>query len=306
MKVAVIGGTGFVGSYIVRALEAGGHSVSLLVRSGSEKKVPVGEHFRLTTGDVASTEALDAVLQGCDAVIYSVGILRETPKQGITFEALQFDGVVQTVEAAKRCGVERFVLISANGVRQPGTRYQETKFRAEEHVFASGMQATVFRPSVVFGDPGGRMEIATQLYQDMVAVPYPAIGFFTGPRPSTGAVLMSPVHVADLAAAVARSLVHAGTVGKTIEIGGPETLSWTEMIRRVARAAGRDKWIVPMPIAGMRIAATLLDWLPFFPVTRDQLTMLAEGNTAPCTELESLADRSALPFTPENLAYLGS
>ena len=305
MKVAVIGGTGFVGYYVVRALESAGHEVSLLVRSGSEEKIPVGECFRLTTGDVGSADALDAALQGCDAVIYSVGILREIPKQGITFESLQFDGVVRTVEAAKRCGIDRFLLISANGVRQPGTAYQESKFRAEEHVFASGMQATVFRPSVVFGDPAGRMEIATQLYQDMVDVPYPAIGFFTGLRPSTGAVMMSPVHVEDVAAAVARSLDDAGTVGKTIDIGGPESLSWTEMVRRVARAAGRDKWILPMPIAAMRIAATLLDWLPFFPVTRDQLTMLAEGNTAPCTELETLTGRPALAFTPENLAYLG-
>lgn len=305
MKIAVIGGTGFIGHYLVRTLESAGHDVSMLVRSGSENKIPAGERFRVVTGGVDSADALDTVLRDCDAVVYSVGILREVPKQGITFEALQYDGVVQTVAAAKRCGVERVVLISANGARQPGTAYQETKFSAERHVFSSGMQATVFRPSVVFGDPGGRMEIATQLYRDMVNVPYPAIGFFTGLSPSAGAVMMSPVHVEDLAAAVAKAIVDAGTVGKTIEIGGPEALSWTEMIRRVSQAAGRNKWILPMPIAAMYMAAMLLDWLPFFPVTRDQLTMLAEGNTAPSTELESLIGRPARPFTSENLDYLG-
>lgn len=304
MKVAVIGGTGFVGSYIVSALESRGHEVSLLVRPGSEQKIPAGEHFRVTTGDLDSAAALDSTLQDCDAVIYSVGILRELPGKGITFEALQFDGVVRTVDAAARQGVDRILLMSANGVRRPGTSYQETKLRAEEHVFSSEMNATAFRPSVVFGDPGCRMEMATQLYRDMVNVPYPAIGFFTGFSPAAGPVVMSPVHVEDLAAAVAESLKHDGTIGKTIEIGGPEALSWVEMIRRIGQVVGRNKWIMPMPIFAMRIAAKLFDWLPFFPVTGDQLIMLAEGNTASSAELEALTGRPARAFDSDNLAYL--
>ena len=71
--------------------------------------------------------------------------------------------------AAKRANVQRFILISANGIKMPGTPYQETKLRAEEHINASGLDATIFRPSVIFGDPRGTMEFATQLYRDMVA-----------------------------------------------------------------------------------------------------------------------------------------
>jgi len=304
MKVAVIGATGFVGSYIVDALEHAGHEVSLLVRPGSEDKVPAGNHYRETTGDVDSVDALKSVLSDCYAVIYCVGILREFPQQGITFEALQFDGVVRTVEAARRCGVDRFLLMSANGVKSPGTPYQSTKFRAEEHLLASGLDATIFRPSVIFGNPHGRMEIATQLCRDMVRVPYPAVGFFTGLSPGDGAVKMSPVHVSDVASAFVAALAVPSTNGRTFVLGGPEDLSWTEMIRRIAATVGRKKWILPYPILLMKAAASLLDWLPAFPVTRDQLTMLAEGNTADCAELESLIGRPALGFDPEHLDYL--
>ncbi|MDG2377139.1 MAG: NAD(P)H-binding protein [Woeseiaceae bacterium] len=306
MKVALIGGTGFVGNYIVTALGGEGHEVSLLMRPGSDDKIPAGDHCRVTRGDINSTEALDSTLTDCDAVIYTVGILRESPKQGMTFEALQYDGVVQMVESARRCGVDRVLLMSANGVYTEGTPYQSTKARAEEYVLASGLAATVFRPSAIFGDPHGRMEIGTQLCRDIVRVPWPAIGFFTGLSPVTGAVMMSPVHAADVASAFTAALADPSTVGKTYVLGGPENLSWTQMIRTIAEAVGRRKWIFPCPIVLMKLAATLLDWLPGFPVTRDQLTMLAEGNTADVAVLESLIRRAPLRFEPESLAYLRS
>lgn len=115
---------------------------------------------------------------------------------------------------------------------------------------------------------------------------------------------MSPVHVADVAAAFVHALDEPKTIGQTYELGGPDALSWTEMLRRVAAATQKNKWVVPMPISLMYLAATLLDWLPFFPVTRDQLTMLAEGNVAESAALESLIARVPESFTPENLSYL--
>jgi NADH dehydrogenase len=194
--------------------------------------------------------------------------------------------------------------MSANGVKIPGTRYQETKKRAEEALLDSKLEATIFRPSIVFGDPRGQMEFATQIYRDMVHKPIPAIGFFSGLNPGSGAVLMSPIHVEDVARAFVNSLSDASTIGKTFNLGGPEVVSWSEMIRRVATATGRKKWIIPFPISIIKLAATFLDWLPFFPVTRDQLTMLAEGNTADPAVIESLTGKAPLSFSPDNLAYL--
>ncbi len=304
MRVAIIGGTGFVGGYLIDALLQAGHEPSVLVRPGSEEKLEQPEACRIVSGTVDSDSAINEALNESGAVIFNVGILRAIPSKGITFEALQHDAALKVLTAAKRAGVSRFLLMSANGARVGGTPYQDTKARAEEAVLASGLDATVFRPSVIFGDPRGASEIATQLYRQMIKPPLPAIGFQTGWLPGAGSVQMSPVHVADVAAAMVSSLEDPDTYGKTYVLGGPEAMSWSEMLAVIAAAVGRKKLIIPMPIGLMRIPATLLDWLPFFPVTRDQLTMLAEGNSASPDELAALLGREPLAFAKENLAYL--
>lgn len=304
MKTAIIGGTGFVGSYIVDALLEAGHEPHVLVRPGSEDKLHRADECRQTTGDLDSPAAIDAVVAGCDAVIYNVGILREFPGKGITFEALQYRGAKAVAEAATRAGVRRFLLMSANGIDSARTPYQTTKLKAEAMIRKSGLDYTIFRPSVIFGDPRGTMEFATQLYRDMVRVPLPAVGFHTGLSPAHGEVLMSPVHVRDVADAFVNALTDDTTVGKCFVLGGPEVVSWPQMLERIGAAVGRKKLILPMPIGLMKLGAALFDRLPFFPVTRDQLTMLADGNTAEPDELASLIGRAPLEFSPENLRYL--
>lgn len=306
MRVAIIGGTGFVGGHLTDALLAADHQPSLLVRAGSESKVRRSSQVRTTSGDISSPQALQSVLEGCAAVIYNVGILREFPGRGITFEESQYQGLVRTVEAAKTAGVTRLLLMSANGVKRPGTPYQETKYRAEEYALQSGLDVTVLRPSVIFGDPEGKMEFATQLFDDMIRPPIPAVGFFTGRNPETGAIVMSPVHIDDVASAFVAALEDDQTIGQTFSLGGPEVLTWSAMIHRIAEATGKRKWILPMPTWVMRVGATLFDWLPFFPVTRGQLTMLEEGNTADPRVLEQLTGRTLKGFSVENLNYLAS
>jgi NADH dehydrogenase len=295
MNIAIIGGTGFVGGYLVDAFLATGHTVRTLVRPGSESKI-LNDSVQAVSGDLSSPDALRETLEGCDAVIYNVGLLREFPRRGITFEQTQYQGVVDTIAAANHAGVSRMLLMSAIGVKDPGTRYQATKRRAEQYALASGLDVTVLRPSVIFGDPRGTMEFATQLYHDMVRPPVPAAGF--------AGVRMSPVHIEDVADAFGAALNDPASSGKTIELAGPEILPWKEMITRIATATGRSKIILPVPLWLMRIGATLFDWLPFFPVTRDQLTMLEEGNTASPEPLESMLGRSATQFSTESLRYL--
>lgn len=306
MHVAIVGGTGFVGGYLIEALLGEGHTVSTLVRQGSETKVRQHDRVRVCSGDLSSQTALDETCEGCNAVIYNVGILREFPRRGITFEEMQYRGVERTLAAAKKAGVGRFLLMSANGVRAGGTPYQDTKIRAEVLVRNSGLDFVIFRPSVIFGDPRGLMEIGTQLHRDMVKPPIPAIGFHTGWIPAKGAIMMSPVYVQDVADAFAAALHDDSLAGQTIEIGGPENISWTEMIRRIAMATGTKKLIIPMPIGLMKLAAFFLDWIPFFPVTRDQLTMLEEGNEANSSVLQNIISRTSRPFDSESLSYLKS
>jgi NADH dehydrogenase len=304
MNVALFGGTGFVGGYLLDALLEAGHAVSVLVRPGSESKLRQAGRCRVTPGDLADNAAVCATVEACDAVIYNVGLLREFPSRGITFEEAHVDGVRRVIEAAREAGVRRFVLMSANGVKAGGTAYQDTKFRAERLLEKAGLDATIFRPSVIFGDPRGAMEFATQLYADLVKPPVPAPGFHSGWSPSRGALMMSPVHIEDVADAFVAALDDPATHGRTIVLGGPEELSWTDMLGRVAAAVGRRKAVLPMPVGLMKLGAAALDWLPFFPVTREQLTMLEEGNTAPPEELQRLIARPVRAFSAENLAYL--
>ena len=296
MRVGIIGGTGFVGGYLVDAMLARGHDVSLLVRPGSESKVRRASEVHVVAGELETCDALAKVLEGCDAAIYNVGLIREFPRRGITFERTQYQGLVDTVAAAKRVGIRRLLLMSAIGVKDPGTKYQQTKHRAEQHALDSGLDVTVLRPSVIFGDPRGAMEIATQLYRDMIRPPLPAVAF--------PGVKMSPVHVEDVAAAFAAALRDDDTIGQIIELAGPEVLEWRQIVQRVAASAGKSKIILPMPLWVMRVGATLFDWMPFYPVTRDQLTMLEEGNTGTAGAIESLIGRRAQEFSASSLRYL--
>lgn len=295
MRVGIIGGTGFVGSYLVEALLREGHEVRALVRPGSEAKLASDAVVKVV-GALDDSAALKDLVTGCDAIVYNVGLLREFPRRGITFEATQYQGVVDTVAAMQDAGVRRLLLMSAIGVKDPGTAYQSTKRRAEQHALASGLDVTVLRPSVIFGDPRGTMEFATQLYRDMVRPPLPAAAF--------PGVQMSPVAVTDVADAFVEALSRSDAIGKTYELAGPEVLDWPKMVERIAASVGKKKIMLPIPLWVMRAGATLFDWLPFYPVTRDQLTMLAEGNTAPTAVLQDLIGREPKAMTPAALSYL--
>jgi NADH dehydrogenase len=278
MRVALFGATGFVGSYIIDALLAAGHLPVVMVRPGSEHKVRQSDHCITVPGDIGDGAAVAATLRDCDAAIYLIGILREDPAAGITFESMQFDGAKRCIDAAAERGVSRFLLMSANGVCADGTAYQRSKFKAEQYLAKSGLAWTVFRPSVLFGEPRGRMEFCTQLLEQMIEPPIPAPAFFTGLLPGRGGFAMSPVQVEDVAQAFVRSLTEPRCEGQVYPLGGAETLEWPEIIKRIAAAAGRRKLILPAPAFAVRAACLLLDRYAWFPMTRDQLTMLLEGN----------------------------
>ena len=201
-RVALFGGTGFVGSYLVEALLSHDLKPALLVRAGSESKVRQRDRCILVSGDIGNTGAIDEVIDGCDAVIYNIGILREFPERGITFASLQDEAARRVIDAAAAKGVRRFLLMSANGVKPDGTAYQRSKYNAESHLKDLDLDWTIFRPSVLFGDPRGRMEFATQLSAEIIDSPLPAPLFHTGLLPfGAGQFPMSPVHVSDVAAA---------------------------------------------------------------------------------------------------------
>lgn len=305
MKVAVVGGTGFVGSYLVDELVTQDHEPVLLVRPGSEARISQPDRCAVVTGDVGKESALRETLANCAAAIYNIGILKEDKVRGITFDELQYRGAQRTIDIAAELGVGRFLFMSANGVRADGTAYQRTKYAAERHLESAGLDYTIFRPSVIFGDPRGRMEFCTQLRDDMINMPFPAPLFFEGiiPRRS-GTFRLSPVHVTNVAKAFVNALEERETSGKTYCLGGPRTLTWKEIIETIARACGKRKLAVPVPAFHVRLAAAVFERFDFFPVTRDQLTMLLEGNTCDASEFYESLGIDPVPFDKDSLAYL--
>ncbi|MGQ9660046.1 MAG: NAD(P)H-binding protein [Thermochromatium sp.] len=305
MKVAIIGGTGFVGLHITRHLLAAGHVPRLLVRPGSEAKVAHPESCEMVRGEVRDLPALVDCVRGCDAVIYLIGILREFPARGITFEALQYQGVVDTIAAAQENCVGRFILMSANGVRPDGTAYQRTKYRAEQALKASGLRWTIFRPSVIFGDAEGRMEFCSQLKKDIIDSPLPAPLFYTGLLPAkAGLFELAPVSIQDVAAAFVLALSESRTESQIYTLCGPKRVSWKAILTTIAAAVGRTKPMVPVPALAIKTVAGLFDRFAWFPISRDQVQMLMEGNV--CTENDSFARLGLTPtrFGVDQLGYL--
>ena len=307
MKVALFGGTGFVGSYLVDSLLAAGHVPRLLVRAGSESRVEQRERCELVSGEIDEHQAVADCLAGCDAAIFNIGLLREFPDRGITFEAMHYRGCVTAIDAAASAGVQRFLLMSANGVAAQGTAYQTTKYRAEQHLAASALDWTVFRPSVIFGDPRGRMEFCSQLRAEMIDMPIPAPLFHEGLLPlNAGRFKLSPVAIEDVAAAFVRSVPMPEACGRVFHLGGTEALEWREIITTIARACGRRKLMLPAPAWAVRTVAAMLESQPWFPITRDQLDMLMAGNVCDGSEAWKLFGIAPRRFDPESLAYLAS
>ena len=305
MKVAIIGGTGFVGSHLTRHLLAAGHTPRLLVRPGSEDKIAPRDACEIVQGDVGDRASLNDCLAGADAVIYLIGILREFPARGITFDALQHQGVVKTIAAAQTQGVERFLLMSANGIHADGTPYQRTKYQAEQALKASSRRWTIFRPSVIFGDPQGRMEFCSQLKQDIIDSPLPAPLFYRGLLPKhAGGFELAPVSVEDVAAAFVLALTESRTESQTYTLCGPQRYTWKAILNTIAAASGKQKLMMPAPVLPIQAAASLFDRYSWFPISRDQIQMLMEGNV--CHDNDSFArlGLTPTPFGVDQLTYL--
>ena len=305
MKVALFGGTGFVGTYITEELLNNNHDPVLLVRPGSENKVYLPEKCHVNIGDITDFESIEQTINNTDAVIYNIGIIRQFPKKGITFEAMHFEGARHCMEAAERLGVKRFILMSANGVKYNGTLYQSTKFLAEQYLKNTELEWTIFRPSLIFGDPKGTQEFCSQLRDDRLSLPLPAPLFFEGLIPwAAGKFEMSPVHIKDVAVFFVKALNNGKTIGKIYELGGPKSYTWIELIDLIAAASGKKKWKIPAPVTPIKLAASIFERFPFFPITKDQLTMLLEGNTCDSTNSFKLFEVDPISFSTENLEYL--
>ena len=265
MKIFISGGTGFVGGHVCRALRERGHTVRLLVhRRGGTAESGI-EFFE---GDVTRPASFAEGVNGCDAVINLVGIIREFPSKGITFEKLHVQATETMLELTRKSGIRRYLQMSALGVRTAAvSAYHRSKWRAEKLVRESGVEWTIFRPSLIFGPHDAFINmLAAQL---RLAPVMPVIG--------SGSYRLQPIHADDVARCFALALEMPGTIGQAYELCGVDRLSYDELLDAIAAAMGRSHPVKPhLPLGLMKLAVPFMQKIPQFPITMDQLQMLLE------------------------------
>jgi len=263
MKVLVLGGSGFVGTHLIPRLLQRGHEVTLLSRGKRSSPLPV----RQLRGDVSSGIGLKEALQGQEAVIYLVGIIREKDQ---SFQAAHVEGVRRTLELIPPS--TRVLHMSALGARRgTGSRYFETKAQAEELVEASAASWTILRPSLIFGEGD---DFFSNVLKGLVRAPLPFI-----PQIGDGHFPFRPIWAGDVAEAFAQALEKPETIGKRYDLVGPKEYTFRELLLLEREALGSRKPLVPIPLGLMDLVVPLLHPLPFSPITRDQYIMLKAGNT---------------------------
>jgi NADH dehydrogenase len=206
-----------------------------------------------------------------EAAVHLVGIIREFPRRGVTFERLHVTATRHVLAAANAAGVTRYLHMSALGARaEAPSPYHRTKWQAEELVRGSRLAWTIFRPSVIFGPGDGLVSLLAGIVGRAPVVP--VIG--------DGQYLLQPVSVTSVAEGFALALERPETIGKTYEAGGPDRLPYERILDLIAASLGRTRpRKLHLPVAPVRAAAKLLGRFSWFPLTADQLTMLLEGNT---------------------------
>lgn len=280
--ILITGGTGFVGSYILEALQEKGipsKGVRILARGGKALQKLTSLGYDTITGSVVNREDVCRALQGVDTVIHLVAIIREVKSKGQTFDRVMGEGTENVAHAAREAGVRRFLFMSALGATSLSTPYFRNKIRGEEAVKASGIPYTIFRPSIQIG-PGGEF---VGLIKQLTATPIaPVLG--------SGKYPVQPMYVRDMARYYAQALDDDRFVNETFEVGGPEILEYNDMIRQAMQARGKKGLVFHAPLPLVRPLIPVIDKLLPKLITKDQFTMLLEGSATQDRRLESLGD----------------
>lgn len=273
MKIAITGGTGFVGRNIARALAADGHSVVLVARGHDHTDstihhlsgaifVPIG---------LDDADKLAQAFAGCDAVAHCAGINREIA--GVTYQRVHVDGTRNVVDAARRAGVAKIVLISFLRARPAcGSGYHESKWAAEEVVRSSGLDYTVFKCGVIYGKGDHMLDHLSHGFYTFPIFAF--VGFTDKP--------IRPTAVEDVARLVKASLIDGALSKQTVAVLGPEEMTLRQAVRRVARIVGKRPLMFPMPLWFHYILGWFVERVMKTPlVSVAQVRMLSEGLAEP-------------------------
>lgn len=271
LKICVLGGTGFVGSVLAARLAPAGHRLRLLTRhSARRRQLSVLPSVVLIDGDIYDPAFLQRQFQGMDVVINLVGILNERGHSGTGFEQVHVELAQYVVSACIDAGVSRLLHMSALGAAVDGpSHYLRSKARAEDIAHsASELRVTSFRPSVIFG--------ANDSFTNRFAR---LLDFAPGIFPLACAqARFQPVYVDDVAHAFAVALESYRTVGGRYDLCGPTIYRLREIVEYVAKLRRRRVRVLPLSDGLSRLQATLLEYFPGKPFSRDNYHSLTVDN----------------------------
>jgi NADH dehydrogenase len=255
----------------------------MLVRNKRAEEIREGTGVEIHVGNILNPESLRGALKEIDAVIHLVGIISEVGEG--TFENVHVRGTENVVAAAHEAGVKRFIHMSALGTRANAvSRYHRTKWEAEEIVRGSGLEFTIFRPSLIFGPRDMFVNLFAKMIRFSPIVP------IIGRKDAK----FQPVAIETVAGAFVKSLTETRAIGQTFELAGSETFTMSEIVDEILAVMNRKRLKVHVPAAISRIQAGFLELLfpkilrKGAPLNRDQLIMLQEdnvGNALPANEL---------------------
>lgn len=295
MRVAITGGTGFVGRHLARELVARGDVAVLIARGEDTRDESIyklaGASF--FASDLSDAKELHRAFSGCEAVAHCAGINREIDAQ--TYRRVHIEGTKHVVEAAREASVRKIVLLSFLRARPNcGSGYHESKWAAEEIVRGSGLDSTIFKAGVIYGRGDHMLDhLSHALYT------FPIFGL-VGMKDKP----IRPLAVEDLVTAILTSFQVARLSNKTVSITGPEEIALSEAVRRVGQVINRNPLYLRVPIAFQKGIAWFAERTMKIPLlSLAQLRILSEGIVEASPSCDALpADLlPATPFTAEQI-----
>ena len=288
-SIVILGGTGFVGSHLVPRLVRAGHEVTLLSRNREKRRdsgVIPGVQVRTT--DVFDRRALEQHFASADAVINMVGIL--VPHGRDTFQRVHVDLTATVIQACRDAGVRRLHQMSSLKAGQGESQYLKTRGAAEALVKASGLDWTIYEPSVMFGRGDGLVSRFAKLLRLAPVLPLA--------RPHSK---MAPVFVGDVAEAIARCVDNRDiSSARVFELYGPQVLELKQIVTEIRDVAGYKRAVLGLPDALGRLQAQVAQLVPGKPFTVDNFLSLKTDSVGKVDGLAALGINSAAfsPFLP--------
>ncbi len=286
-KITVFGGTGLLGSAVVRQLAGDGHRIRVAARTADSATFAGLDEssWQPIACDIRDEGSVTRALDGADAAVNAVSLYVE--KGGLTFEAIHVDGAGRIASRAREAGLERLIHISGIGshVQSPSS-YVRARAHGEAATREAFADATILSPSVLCAPGEGflaTMDAVTRL---------PVVPLF-----GRGDMRLQPVAVRDVARAVAEAIARPETRGRTFELGGAGVYSYRQIVQTILQHHGRKRMLMPWPMPLWHAMAAMLSVLPNPPLTRDQLHLIQEDNVV----VQDAASFAELGLEPESL-----